>query len=256
MIWVIRFCAGFRYSSISLDDELLVPFLIIASVFIAAAAPVIARSKYRKRLIAVTAAVCVCALTAGVTAKKVSEIGEVGISVYSDGRNFLVSVGDDTGISVYSSEINRKLSSAAYRAMAERGTGNIGLLCVLAEKKHGSVYSRAFDDIPALEKHFVDNTENVYDIGGRYLAEVYEDAVRMEINGVSLVMSDAASAPVYGGHDIAIYSGYKKSESFSANGITILCDKRYTDSGNAYSAYYMKMEIRISPDGKVLVKQK
>ena len=82
--------------------------------------------------------------------------------------------------------------------------------------------------------------------------EVYEDAVLADINGVKLLITDAACAPTYGGCDIAIYSRYKKAADVNINGITVLCDKRYADS--PYNAYFRDIEIRIDREGNVLVK--
>ena len=256
MIAVIRFLAGFRYSCISLDGDWLVPFFAASAVFIAVSVFISSKLRKRVQLTAAAAVICLCALTGMVTAQKVADMDITKLSVFSDGKNFLVSVANDTGISAYSSEINSRLSTAAYRVLSDRGAQRFDLLCVLAEQKHRSVYSRSFDRLSAIEKHFPDDKEIVYDVCGRYTAEVYEDAVVMEINGLKVVLADVSSASLYRDADIVIYKGYKKSADYTANGASVLCDKRYSDVTDAYNAYYSETEIHISPDGRYYVKIK
>ena len=253
MIAVIRFFAGWRFSSIPVDGGWLLPFMAVSAVFAAAVIFVTARSRRRKHTLLLTAAVCACAFAGLVTAQRVHDSALTRITVFSDGKNCVLSVMDSGGISAFSTDVSSRLSSAAYSALAEHGALNFDLLCVMAEKKHGGVYSQTFDSMRALEKRYLDNTEKFYDIGGRYTAYVYEDAVEITVNGVSILLTDAASAPVYGGHDIAVYSGYKKAADLDINGITVVCDKRYTDSGN--NAYYSEIELCIDKDGKVLLKK-
>ena len=256
MIAVIRFFAGFRYSCISLDGDWLVPFFAVSVLFIAVSLFISAKLRKKVHAAFAAAVICFCALAGTVTAQKVSDIGITKLTVFSDGKNFLVSVANDTGISAYSSEINSRLSTAAYNALASRGAQRFDLLCVLAEQKHRSVYSRSFDRLNAIEKHFPDDDELVYDVGGQYTAEVYEDAAVMEINGLRIVLADVSAASLHKDADIAIYKGYKKSADYAANSAAVLCDKRYSDVTDAYNAYYSETEILISPDGKYLVKSK
>lgn len=256
MIAVMRFFAGFRYSCVSLDGDWLVPFFAVSAVFIAVSLFISAKLHKRVQVTAAAAVICLCALTGTVTAQKVSDTGITKMTVFSDGKDFLVSVANDAGISAYSSEIDRRLSAAAYRALSSRGAQRFDLLCVLAGQKHGSVYSRPFDSLNAIEKHFPDSGELVYDVGGRYTAEVYEDAVIMEINGLKIVLADIASVSLHTDADIAIYKGYKKSAGYANTGTAVLCDKRYSDVTDAYNAYYSETEILISPDGRYCIKTK
>lgn len=252
MIAIIRFFASGRFSCIAIDSDIILPFIAATAVFGAATLFIALHIRHKLRLAAAAAVICLCALAGTVTARKVSDSDLTKVNVYSDGRNYLVSVENSAGISAFSSEVNRKLSNAAVEALSERGAHSFDLLCVLAEKKHSSVYSRTFDSIAATEKRYLENTEKKYDISGRYTATVYEDAVRLDINGVTVLLCDAASAPVYGSHDIAVYSGYKKSVNTDINGITIYCDKRFSDAAN--NAYFTCVRLLISPSGQCAVR--
>lgn len=251
---IIRFMGGGRYSYIAADESVMLPFITVSAVFVTVAVILSRRVRKAHRLQAASVVICVCVLAGALTAHKLSRSGITEISVYSDGRDFLVSVSDEAGISAFASDINRHLSSAAYDTLASHGRQSLSLLCIITEKKRSEVYSEAFSSISAAEKHFPDNTENIYDISGRYRAEVYEDAVCLDINGVSVLLTDAASAPVYGGHDIALYSGYKKSVNYAINGITVLCDKRCAEPDGAVNAYFDKTVILIDKDGKCQLK--
>ena len=252
---VIRFIGGLRYSYIAADEAVMLPFTAVTAIFITAVVILSRRMKKGGHICAAGVIICICVLAGALTAHKVTRTGITEIAVYSDGSDFLVSVSDDAGISAFASDINRHLSSAAYDTLAAHGGEKLSLLCIITEKKRSEMYSDAFASIKAIEKRFPGNRENVYDISGRYRAEIYEDAVRMEINGVTVVLTDAASAPVYGGHDIAVYSGYKKSAEYDINGITVLCDKRYAEPENAVNAYFEKTVILIDENGKCLLRR-
>lgn len=249
---VMRFFAGSRYSAVSLEGEWLTPFLIVSAVFIALTAVLAARSRRRGHYGAAAAVLCAAALSGLVTAQKVHDSRITRIRIYSDGKDCLATVSDRYGVSAYCTAVNGKLSSAAYSMLSDLGEQNYILLCVMEEKKRGALRSESFDEVKALEKRYLDNTEKIYDVCGAYTAEVYEDAVILDIGGMSVSISDAAAADVYGGHDIGIYSGYKKSADCNINGITVMCDKRYSEA--AYNACFTDIELLISEDGKVQVR--
>ena len=253
MIAVIRFLAGFRYSCISLDGDWLVPFFAASAVFIAVSVYISIKLRKRVQITAAAAVICLCALAGAVTAQKVSELGTTKITVFSDGKEYLVSVANDTGISAYSSEINSRLSTAAYNALSSRSATSFDLLCVLAAPKHRSVYSRSFDRLDAAEKHFPDSPGSEYDIGGKYTADVNENEVTLKINGLKIVLADISTASLHTDADIAVFRGYKKSADYGNAGAVVLCDKRYLDVTDAYNAYYRETEILILPDGRYTI---
>ncbi len=252
MIAVIRFFAGMRFACIPVSGDWLVPFLILSVIFITSVVLLSFLSRRKTRAPAVSAVLCACTIAGLLTAQRVADSGVTRVRVWSDGKNGLVTVANDTGVSAFATDINRKLSSAVYEMLTDSGAVRYDLLCVLTEKKHSAVYSEAFESVSALARRYLDNSENIYDVGGNYTVEVYEDAVLADINGVKLLITDAACAPTYGGCDIAIYSRYKKAADVNINGITVLCDKRYADS--PYNAYFRDIEIRIDREGNVLVK--
>ncbi len=252
MIAIMRALAGFRYSCVSISGDWLIPFIAVSAVFIALTAAVTSGSDKRLNYRTAAAVFFAAALTGLVTAQKVHDNGLTRIFVYSDGKDCLAAVANDRGVSAYCTAVTKKLSSAAYSLLTDLGAQRYDLLCVMDEKKRSAVSSKAFDSINALEKRYLDNTEKVYDVCGRYTAEVYEDMVLLDIGGVSVSISDAAAAEVYGGHDIGIYSGYKKSANCDINGVTVMCDKRYTDA--AHNAYLTETVLLISPDGRVMIK--
>jgi|GEM_PF-2049519 len=248
---VIRFFAGIPYSYISADETVMTVFIAATAVFAGIAVPLSLKVSRGSRFRAAAAVICVCALASSLTARKAMRSDITEITVYSDGSDFLVTVADEAGISAFASDINKRLSSQAYSALAAHGRQKFSLLCLITEKKHSAVYSEAFASINALEKRLPDNSESAYDISGKYTAEVYEDAVCLDINGVSVVLCDISAAPIYGGNDIAVYSGYKRSAEYDINGITVLCDKRYPEPSGAVNAYFDKTVLLIDRSGRV-----
>lgn len=251
---VIRFFAGLPYSYISADETVMTAFVSATAVFAAAAVPLSFRVRKGHLIRAAAVVICVCVLASMLTADKLYRSDITEIEVYSDGSDFLVTVSDEAGISAFASDINKRLSSQAYSTLAAHGRQRFALLCLITEKKRSAVYSDAFASVSALEKRFPGNFENAYDISGRYTAEVYEDAVCLDINGVNIVLCDISAAPVYGSRDIAVYSGYKRSEEYDINGITVLCDKRYPEPEDAVNAYFQKTVILIDSSGKCLLR--
>lgn len=255
MAGVIRFFAGARYSCVPIEGEWLIPFLIASAVFMGSVIFAAHRFRKMRRAVPAAAVLIVCALAGMMTAQKAADTGLTKISVYSDGTDYLVSVANDTGISAFSSDINRKLSSEACKVLSERGSRSFDLLCVRAVKKHRGVHSGTFGDLPAAEKHFPGDPPSFYDVGGKYTAYVYDDHVQLMINGLGILLCSASDADEHEACDIAIYSGYRKAYSAS-NGETVLCSKRYTDVTDAFAAYYYETEILIAPDGRYLIKSK
>ena len=255
MIAVMRFFSGAEYTCISIDADTAVPFTVITVLFALITFFVISKVRAGRRPAVISALLVLCVLTGILTFRKLADSDITTISVFSDGSDYFTAVRDNRGVSAFSSSVNSKLSSAAYDALTDAQSRGFTLLCVLSDdRKHGAVHSDTFDEISATVKYHPENDSKKFDISGKYTAQVYEEGILLDINGVSVVLSDVAAAPVFGPHDIAIYSGYKKNERYGLNGVTVLCDKRYTDITDAFSAYYYKTEIRIDSSGKVLVK--
>lgn len=251
---MIRTVSGFRYSYIAADDELMLPFLAVSAVFIAACTVISLMHRKDCRYTVFAAVVTFCALAGTLTAQRLAMSDITKITVYSDGKNGLAAIESSSGVSAFASDVSTKLSAAARDALTERCADRFLVLSVAAEEKHGSMHSDTFDGLAADEKHCLDNTEAAYDVNGEYTVRIYEDAVETHINGVSFVFADAACAETYGAHDIAVYSGYKKSSDTEINGVTVYCDKRYRDS--PHNAYYKKTVILINKNGEYLIKEK
>lgn len=244
---------GLRYGMMTADSEFFIPFCAVSGLFVLVIIILALRSKLSARHILYSLAAVFCAAAGATAADKLTDSDTAHITVYSDGRDHLAAVSYRSGVSLFVSGVSEKLSDYAYTVMTDMNTDHFDLICVFADKKYSSVYSEAFAEIPAEARQFMDNTENIYDIGDKYTVTVYEDAAETEIAGVSVIMCETAAAPIYGGHDIAIYSGFKRSESYDINNVTVLSDKRYHEPKNAYSAYERTVKISIFPDGSILV---
>lgn len=253
VIALIKAVSGLRYGYIIPDSETFPVFALLSGILIITVVVLVRRNILRGRFIAYSCAAVFCVLVGYVTLDKLTNRDTARITVFSDGRDFLAALEYRSGVSLFASGISAKLSGEAYSIMSERCIDRFDLICVLTEKERSSAYSAAFAELPALERRFMDNSESVYDVGGLYTVTVYEDAIETSINGADIIFSETAAAPVYEGHDIAIYSGYKKSESYDINGVTVLTDKRYGDPDNVFSAYYNEVEVRIDTDGRTRV---
>jgi len=256
VITVINAVSDLRYGYIMPDSEIFPGFAVISGIMIAVVAVLVRRRVLRGRFLIYSCTAVFCVLTGGVTLDRLNDRDTARITVYSDGRNYLAALEYRSGVSLFASGVSSKLSDEAYDIMSERCIDCFDLICVFTEKERVSAYSEAFAELPAHERRFMDNSEYVYDVGGIYTVTAYEDAIETEINGTDMIFTEMASAPVYGGHDVAVYSGYKKSESYDINGVTVLSDKRCGSPDNAYSAYYNDIEIRIDAEGRIRVRDK
>ncbi|MBP5604319.1 MAG: ComEC/Rec2 family competence protein, partial [Ruminiclostridium sp.] len=255
MIAVMRFFSAAEYACIGIDADTAVPFTVITVIFALVTFYIISKVRAGWRPAVISTLLALCVLTGILTFRKLADSDITTISVFSDGSDYFAAVRDDCGVSAFSSSVNSKLSSAAYDALTDARSRGFTLLCVLSDdRKHGAVHSDTFEEISAAVKYHPENDSRMFDISGKYTAQVYEEGILLDINGVRVVMADVAAAPVFGPCDVAIYSGYKKNERYGINGITVLCDKRYTDITDAFSAYYYKTEICIDSAGKVLIK--
>lgn len=251
MIVVIRLFGSFRFASIRLDGGWVMPFIAVTALFLAAVFLISAKSR-RRRLIAVCAvSTVVCVFAGAVTLQRFSDKDMTRIRIYSDGREQVTAVENGTGISAFSTGVNKKLSSAAYRMLRENGAEGFELLAVLERKKRRSMYSNTFETMTAREKHFLDGGMYLYDIGGNYSVLVSDRAVCMEINGVNIVLTDSKNAENYPGNDIAVYSGSSAVKDTGC-GITVSCGKRA--GTETYNAYYNKTEILIDKAGRISVR--
>ncbi len=255
VIDAIRFLAGFRYAYIVPDSEMFPAFAAAAGIFIAVTAYVVRRRRMSRRFTAYSAVIAFCALIGLVTAGRLTDSGTAKITVYSDGDDFLAAVSYRSGVSLFASGISRGLSGEAYDIMAGQSIDSFDTICVIMPE-NSAVYSRAFSTLPALERHFTDDSEYICDIGGKYTVSIFEDALLAEINGVSVLMTDIKTAPAYGGQDIALCAGYTGSPDIGKNGVTVLSAKRFKERPDAYNAYYKSIEIRISPDGRLRITEK
>lgn len=254
VISAVRLFSGLKGAYIVPDAEFFPLFAVLAGLFIAVTVILTCRRGLGKRFIAYSAALAFCALIGTVTVGRIINRDTAKITVCSDGSDFLAAVEYRSGVSLFASGVSTKLSAEAYDILYERGIGSFDLICVLLPENRRDAYSRAFDALPATERHFTDNAEYECDVGGKYTVDIYEDALIAEINGVSVIFSDVSAAPVYGGQDVAVYGGCKRSENYAINGATVLAGKKYRDCENAYNAYYSAVEIRIAPDGTTRVK--
>lgn len=254
IVWVIKLIFGLRYGYIKTDSDVMLPFLIVSGVFIAAVVIRWRRSGSGIRKTAYACVISFCAFIGLATLGKVAGSGNTEINVFSDGRNYLVSVNDSAGVSVFASDVTEKLSAEAYSVMTDRNADRFDLICVTAEEKHREMYAGAFTALPALEYYCLENTEAAFDIGGRFETHIYEDACELNINGLTVIMCDIASAETYGPHDIAVYGRYKKDQRYDMNSVTVLCDRRYSDPAGAYNAYYSNVSIVINKNGEYYVR--
>mgnify|MGYP002624506772 CR=1 FL=1 len=253
---LIKAVSGFRYGYIVPDSEQFPVFMAVSAVFILAVALLVRFKKLRGRHLLYACAGAFCALAGLITADRLSDRGNARITVYSDGSDFLAALEYRSGVSLFASGVSEKLSDKAYEMMCDMCVDRFDLICVMTEKERSMVYAPAFAELPALERRFMENSEFICDIGGLYEVTVYEDAAETEINGVGMIFSDVAAAPIYEGHGIAVYGGYKRSERYDINSVTVLADKRYGDPDNAYSAYVYDTEVRIDREGRIRVLQK
>ncbi len=256
MIWLIKGASLLRYGYIVPDTEKFPVFAAVSAVFVLTAALLVRYGRLKGRHLMYACAAVFCAFAAAVTADRLTGRDEARISVYSDGSDFIAALEYRSGVSLFISGVSGKLSDKVYDIMCDMNVDRFDLICVMTEKERSMVYSRAFAEVPALERRFMENSEYIYDIGGLYEVTVYEDAAETRINGADIMFSDVAAAPVYEGHDVAVYSGYKRSESYDINNVTVLADKRYGDPENAYSAYVYDTEVRIDTAGRIRVIQR
>lgn len=256
VVVLIKSMPALRYGYIVPDIDWFPAFTVVSALFILAAAVLVRVGKLRGRHLMYSCAVVFCVLAGLVTADRLAGRGDARITVCSDGSDFIAALEYRSGVSLFTSGVSEKLSDKAYEMMCDMCVDRFDLICVMTEKERSMVYAPAFAELPALERRFMENSENIYDIGGLYEVTVYEDAVETEINGVSVTFSDVAAAPLYQGHVVAVYGGYKRSESCDINNVTVLADKRYGDPDNAYSAYVYDTEVRIDTSGRIRVIQR
>ena len=255
MVRMIKLAYNIPYGYIRTDRGIMLPFLVISAVFVTAAVLISRRKKSGIRMTVYACVISFCAFVGLVTAEKLIGSGNTEIRIFSDGRNCLAAVTDRSGVSLFASGVTKKLSAQAYSVMTEYNTDRFGVICVTSEEKHREMFPGAFTALPALCHHCLENSEAEFDIGGRYTAHIYEDACELRINGLGIIMCDIAAADTYGPHDIAVYGRYKASQRCDMNGVTVLCDRRYSDPENAYNAYYSAITIVISSDGRYRVKE-
>ena len=256
LVMLIKAMPYVRYGYIVPDNEIFPAFAAVSGLFIAAAAVAVLRGKLRGRHLVYSCSAVLCVLAVFITAGKIGQREEARITVYSDGSDFLAALQYRSGVSLFASGVSMKLADKAYDMMCDMCVDRFDLICVMTEKERSMVYAPPFAELPAMERRFMDNSEYICDIGGLYTVTIWEEAAETEINGVTVLFSDVASAPVYEGHDIAVYGGYKKSENYDVNNVTVLADKRYGDPDNAYSAYVCDTEIRVDKAGRVRVIQR
>ncbi len=246
----IRFVSGIRYVSLSFDGIDAVPFFALSAVFIASVAVLARKKRVRTAAVPAAAVVCGCAL-AGITAFGRSASADITeIRVYSDGSDCIAAVCAESGVSLFATDVTAGIGDAARELLNARCTDRYDLVCVGAPDKHLEMWSEAALSLETTELRYLSENSAEYDIGGEYSVRAYGRSVSMRINGVSVVIADVTDAASLGAHDIAVYGGCRQSPVIPDNTFTVFCDKRYPPENNAY---YEKLVIKISRDGRVLM---
>ena len=246
----IRFVSGMRYVLLSFDGVEVIPFFAVSAVFIAVTAVLARKKAVGKAALPAAAVICFCALAGIVVFCRASSADITEIRVFSDGCECIAAVCGETGVSLFATDVTAGIGDAAQDILNAKCADRFELICVGAPDKHLAMYSEAALSLETKELRYLSADTSDYDIGGKYSVRARGRNLSMRINGMSVMISDVTEAASLGTHDIAIYSGYRKSPDIPDSTVTVFCDKRYPPDKNAY---YEKVVIKIAPDGSLLI---
>lgn len=181
---------------------------------------------FGKRSAAKFSVLYVCVLLISVCGGNLIGRDDIKINVLSDGSSGIIIVDDKTGVSAFTLSDKGKTVRLIERHISGQ---RLNFICSPADGKAK------------------------YDINGKYTAYVSEGSVVLNIRGVEIGL-----VPLSGGgeFDIAVGCGYRKNNDIIGNFATILCDKRFYNCEDNFSAYYDKTSIVINSRGEISIKGK
>lgn len=241
MTAVISLLSDIPYCYVSLNGSFVIPFLSVALIFGAVLYIVCKKPIYTVRF----AVVCVAVIFGMNATDKLISANDTVIRVCSDGNAAIVTVSDSYGTSAFASDDNGTLNSYLSDILTDNNESGLNLLILMCDEKD---FSGKLTSNDIMQTHGKSDGEAIYDVCGEYTAAIRSGSVILDINGVSVALTEPDNN-IYA--DIVINSGYKKDDGVYGGTLTVFSDKRYHDKNDCLNAYYDYIEIHINKNGLI-----
>lgn len=237
MLWTINFFGSLKYAYFPLDYDFIVPFFLIAALFIFAAAMLLKSAEKTVK----AALISVMALAAMMITSNYVNLNNTKITVYSDGNSGAVMVYGCKGSCVIATDSSAKTVAAVKEFMQNNFMDKLNVLVVQEDSYNNT---GGWDKI-SCDCLVLPEEKGKYDISGEFTLTANGYSL-LEFDGLRLsVSSIKESAP---SAEISVIYGYKAKYNQSESPFTVYISKRMDEKTNAY---YNSVSYMVKPDGSI-----